>query len=336
MDRNPVSSALVDGIVQAFAHGQGEALPGGVSSDIRMIEYAGARYCIKQALPRLKVQAEWRAPIERNHCEAEWLRVVAGIAPSVVPRVLHEDRAAGWFVMEYLPPEQYPVWKAQLRDGVIEPEMAVAVGREFARIHAHTANRSDLAERFATDHIFYPIRLEPYLIATGRVHPDLAPRLQQLSDTTRSVRLALVHGDVSPKNILSGNSGPVFLDAECAWYGDPAFDLAFVLNHLLLKCVWRPQWTTRYLESFTALQDAYLSGVSWEPRAEMEARAAHLLPGLLLGRVDGKSPAEYVSASADKDLIRGVARGLLFEPVATLAEVRTAWASACGKRPKAS
>jgi hypothetical protein len=29
--------------------------------------------------------------------------------------------------------------------------------------------------------------------------------------------------------------------------------LAFVLNHLLLKCVWRPQWTQGYLHCFAAL-----------------------------------------------------------------------------------
>ena len=159
-------------------------------------------------------------------------------------------------------------------------------------------------------------------------HPDLAPRLRELSDATMRTHLALVHGDVSPKNILAGPRGPVFLDAECAWYGDPAFDLAFVLNHLLLKCIWRPQWTARYLACFGALRDAYLAGVDWESRVAIETRTAHLLPGLLLGRVDGKSPAEYVTAPSERDLIRGVARPLLLHPAATLDEVLHAWSGA--------
>ncbi|MEP7084760.1 MAG: phosphotransferase, partial [Betaproteobacteria bacterium] len=138
-EHNPARSAPVASIVEAIARGGGEALPGGVSSDIKMLECDGARYCIKQALPKLKVEADWRAPIERNHSEAEWLRVVAEISPSSVPRILHEERAAGWFVMEYLPPEHYPVWKAQLRDGAIDPSMAARVGSELAKIHAHTA-----------------------------------------------------------------------------------------------------------------------------------------------------------------------------------------------------
>jgi aminoglycoside phosphotransferase (APT) family kinase protein len=335
MTRIPTSTSFVRCMMVAAANAEATLLPGGVSSDIRLVEHDGAQYCLKQALPRLKVEADWRAPVERNHSEAEWLRVVGEIVPEAVPRVVFEDQAAGWFAMEYLPPAQYPVWKTQLRDGVIVPAVAAAVGRQLARIHAATAGRADMAERFATGHIFYPIRPEAYLIATAQVHSDLASRLRDLSDTTMRTRLALVHGDVSPKNILTGARGPVLLDAECAWYGDPAFDLAFVLNHLLLKCVWRPQWTSRYLECFDALRDAYLAGVEWESRAAMQARTAHLLPGLLLGRVDGKSPAEYITAEADRDMIRGVARALLLRPVPTLGEVRDLWAAACrGRRGK--
>ena len=108
----------------------------------------------------------------------------------------------------------------------------------LARIHAFSAARPQLAAEFATDAIFFDIRLEPYLLATAARHPDLAPRIEALVKTTQANTVALVHGDVSPKNILVGAEGPVLIDAECAWWGDPAFDIAFCLNHLLLKCLW--------------------------------------------------------------------------------------------------
>ena len=114
---------------------------------------------------------------------------------------------------------------------------------------------------------------------------------------------ALVHGDVSPKNILVRDAGPVFLDAECAWWGDPAFDLAFCLNHMFLKSVWVPHAREGFLRCYDALSSAYLAGVAWEARAELEERAATLLPGLLLGRVDGKSPVEYLD-EAGRSLVR--------------------------------
>ena len=307
-------------------------LPGGVSSDIRLVEFDGGRYCVKQALAKLKVEADWRAPVERNHSEAEWLRVAAGIVPDAVPRVLYEDQRHGWFVMQYLDPSDHPVWKAQLRDGVIDPAFASATGRCLAAIHSATAGDADIAQRFATDHIFYPIRPEPYLIATARSHPDVAPQLERLSDVTMQTRRALVHGDVSPKNILCGPHGPVFLDAECAWYGDPAFDLAFVLNHMLLKGVWRPQWSNRYIECFDALAAAYLQRVDWELVAGLEQRTAQLLPGLLLGRIDGKSPVEYIVDEDDRQMVRDAALALLRDPPDALAQVRDVWIRARDSR----
>jgi aminoglycoside phosphotransferase (APT) family kinase protein len=135
-----------------------------------------------------------------------------------------------------------------------------------------------------------------------------------------------VHGDVSPKNILAGPDGPVFLDAECAWYGDPAFDLAFCLNHLLLKCLLRPDAADGFLACFDALAAAHLAGVVWEDAAGLQARAARLLPALFLARIDGKSPVEYVTREADKHRVRDLAVPLVRDPPARLSAVRDAWA----------
>jgi Ser/Thr protein kinase RdoA (MazF antagonist) len=160
---------------------------------------------------------------------------------------------------------------------------------------------------------------------------------------TQSHKCSLVHGDVSPKNILVDPAGrPVLLDAECAWWGDPAFDLAFCLNHLLLKCLWTPSAREGFGRCFDALAAAYLARVDWEEPAALESRAAALLPGLLLARVDGKSPVEYLGAEAQRETVRRCARQLLLaqrgrSPDAasslqthlsldpTLAAVRAAW-----------
>lgn len=301
-------------------------LAGGVSSDIYRVDVGGRSLCVKRALARLKVAADWQAPVARNRYEVAWMRVAARTVPAAVPEVLGDDPEAGSFAMAFLPPDRYPVWKALLRDGVVDAGTAAAVGTTLGRIHAATADRPEIAAAFATDAIFHAIRLEPYLVATALRHPDLADRLHRLVATTATTRRVLVHGDFSPKNLLVGPDGPVILDAECAWFGDPAFDLAFVLNHLLLKCLWKPAGRVRYLAAYAALARAYLAHVAWEPAPAMAARTAALLPGLLLARIDGKSPVEYLTADADRQHVRAVARKLLVDPARDLETLLARWA----------
>jgi aminoglycoside phosphotransferase (APT) family kinase protein len=300
-------------------------LDGGISSDIWRVEIGARKYCIKRALAQLKVSQLWEAPIERNDAEWKWLAAAETIWPGSVPCLVAQDRDAGLFVMDYLDPDRYPNWKSQLRDGILREETAVAVAERLVAIHAATAGRPEIAAAFDTGACFYAIRLEPYLVATGRVHTDLAPQLEALAGTTLATKRALVHGDVSPKNILVGPDGPVFIDAECAWYGAPAFDLAFCLNHLLLKCLWRPQNARGFLQLFDRLTETYLAGVSWQPRAEMEALTAALLPALLLGRIDGKSPIEYVTDEREKNQVRDFARRFIATRVDHLDVIREAW-----------
>ena len=313
-------------LLPAGAVPHGEPLAGGVSSDIWRVAWpGGGPVCVKRALPKLKVAADWRAPVARNLYEARWMRHAAAAAPGSAPGLLGQDEATGTLAMQWLPPENHALWKDRLRQGDTEPSFAAEVARRLSRIHAASAADPSTAGEFPTDAIFHSIRLEPYLLAAARAHPDRAEALERLTSTTAATRRALVHGDVSPKNILSGPRGPVFLDAECAWWGDPAFDLAFCLNHLLLKCLWTPSARAGFLACFDALAAAYLAGVEWEPAAVLEERAARLLPGLFLARVDGKSPVEYLTDEADKDRVRRTARALLAAPVERLGAVRAAW-----------
>ena len=316
-----------------FAHGLAEAgerprwqaLAGGVSSDIWRVDLRRGSVCVKRALPKLRVAAEWYAPVDRNAYEWAWLGFAASVCPGHVPTPLAHDARAGLFAMEYLAADRHPVWKQQLLEGVVEPSTAAAVGDVLGRIHAASAGRADMAAAFDSTANFHALRLEPYLLATAERHADLAEVLHALTERTAAARIALVHGDVSPKNILVGPNGPVFLDAECAWYGDPAFDLAFCLNHLLLKAIPRPGCGAGLRAAFDALAGAYLARVEWEAALGLEARAAALLPGLLLARCDGKSPVEYLTREADRERVRAVARALLRRPLAMLGEVASAW-----------
>ena len=238
---NDILAVLRRGAMLDFeAEPAGEPLTGGVSSDIWRVDLASGPVCVKRALARLKVRADWRAPVERSGYEAAWIEIARGVSPSAAPELLYIDQAAGAVVMTFFPPIAIACGRRCCRPGLPSGLPPRPVGMQLARIHAATARRDDVAARFPTDAIFHDIRLEPYLLATARAHPRSRGRWDGWSGGRPPPSLALVHGDVSPKNILLGPDGPVFLDAECAWYGDPAFDLAFCLNHLLLKCLGHP------------------------------------------------------------------------------------------------
>lgn len=303
-----------------------EPLTGGVSCDVFRVETAAGPVCVKRALPRLKVAADWNAPVERSHSEVRWLQTASEIPGVLVPQVIAEHEPAHLFVMSWFDPQAYPVWKSELAAGRIDLGLAGRVGAALAAIHAAAARRPELAADFQTGDLFHALRLEPYLLHAAKAHPDLAATLESLSREILNRGISLVHGDVSPKNILAGPDGPVFLDAECAWWGDPAFDLAFCLNHLLLKCVWRPAYAALYLQAFDVLSRAYLSGVDWEPAPALDARATKLLAGLLLARVDGKSPVEYLVAEADRAFVRSAARSFVQDPPLSLTRLAAAWA----------
>jgi 5-methylthioribose kinase len=301
-------------------------LTGGVSSDLWRVDLPTGTICVKGALAQLKVAHAWHAPVSRNEVECDWLKFAAAVCPGQVPRVVEHDPEAGLFAMEFLSPESHPVWKAQLLDGRVDVAVARQVGDLVGRLHAASATDPDCAARFATDANFDALRIEPYLHVTAEAHPDLRARLIELAGMTSRTHLAVVHGDVSPKNILIGPHGPVLLDAECAWFGDPAFDIAFCLNHLLLKSVKLRGHAARLVAAARALTEGHTRHIDWESPEAFEERMVALLPALALARVDGTSPVEYLDA-AQRHTIRGLARGLLRHPVATLDELLDHWAS---------
>ena len=313
------------GLLKSVESASFEALAGGVSSDIWRVETQGRVYCVKRALSKLKVEADWFAPVERNLFEVAWYQVANGIVPGSAPQVIAHDKIAMLCVMEYLHPDTHKIWKDELRGGRADKTMASQVGILLGRIHADSAGREKIRDSLPDIDIFHAIRLEPYLEALAACHRDLEELLFSLSHRTAGKRLTMIHGDVSPKNILVGPTGPVFIDAECACIGDPAFDLAFCLNHFLLKCLWRPDSQADFIACFRAMCTSYLSQVTWEDPFELEARAASLLPGLFLARVDGKSPVEYVTNEDDKAKVRRCARALLFASPVRLIEVADAW-----------
>ena len=304
-------AGIVEGLRRAGLIGAEEPrlvpLAGGVSCDVWKLETAQGPVVVKRPLAKLRVAADWRAPVERGASEVRWLRRAREVDPRMAPEVLAELPGHG-FVLRFLP--DAPVWKDELVAGHGAPGFAAAVGLRIAALHSATAFSDADRAAFPTDEMFRALRVDPFILHVARADAELAPVLHAIADDLTARKVALVHGDVSPKNILVHADGPVFLDAECAVFGDPAFDLAFCTTHLLLKHVWlggvRP--------AAEALVAAYAGRVDWEAPDAVLERAGPLTAALLLARVEGKSPAPYLIDPAHRDCVRGQARALLHRP----------------------
>ena len=286
-----------------------EPLTGGVSCDVWKVDTPTGPIVVKRPLPQLRVVAEWLAPVERGISEVRWLRRARGVDPRLAPEVLAELPDYS-FAMRFLP--GCPVWKDELMAGRVDAAFAAQVGQGIAAIHTATAHSENDRAAFPNDAMFRALRVDPFLLYVAQHDAALAPALTALADDLTSRKIALVHGDVSPKNILVSTGGPVFLDAECAVYGDPAFDLAFCTTHLLLKAAWSGD--ARLGDAAAALAAAYRAGIDWEDADDLLLRAGQLTAALLLARVEGKSPAPYLTDPDHKNIVRDQARALIRAP----------------------
>ena len=103
-------------------------------------------------------------------------------------------------------------------------------------------------------------------------------------------RTALVHGDYSPKNLLVDGEQVVVLDFEVTHWGDPRFDLAFCLCHLVLKA----QRTGADRSAFRTAVEAVLVGYGESGPHIVDRDLWSVLACLLLARLEGDSPVEYL------------------------------------------
>ncbi len=292
-------------------------LTGGVASDIARVRVREKDICAKFALAKLKVTEDWQAPVHRNAAEYAWLAVAAELFPDSGVRLFGRSETQHGFAMEYLSGEDVYLWKSALLVEAAGRGEARSVGDMLGRIHAASTKPGFDTRPFQNRDDFRALRIEPYLTFTACRHPALAA-LTELAENLYGSADVLVHGDVSPKNILFRADAPILLDAECASMGDASFDPSFCLNHLVLKAIHLPGSRERYLGNVLEFWAAYASHIAWEPAEALEARVCRLLPALMLARVDGKSPVEYLTET-EREMVRWISIKLIQEPASNLA-----------------
>lgn len=323
MDKDLVISALREANLISDSQPEFKPLKGGVSSDIYRIKSDDNTYVVKQALSKLNVEDDWFADTSRNQNEQEFLRFLSDIKPDSVPRLLYNNKEHSFFVMEYLSGD-FKNWKNELMMGLFDERIARNSAELLAGIHNKSWEDERLKKKFNKAENFYELRTEPYLVTTGNRHPDLKNLFIEEAERLKTHQEAIVHGDFSPKNLMVKEDKVVLLDHEVAWFGDPAFDLAFFLNHLYLKMLFHSKKTGKIQDLTKEIWSTYFDRLGNQKRQQMEERTNRLLLMLMLARVDGKSPVEYLEDD-QKEFVRYFVKKHLPGHSFLQAEINRAW-----------
>jgi 5-methylthioribose kinase len=288
-------------------------LTGGVSNAVLRVRLTGqADLVLKQSLGQLRTKEVWLCERERIFSEQAALELLEGVAPEgSLPRILFAD-PANYLIAMSAAEEEAPTWKEELLAGRVD----LGLCRQAAALQAAFWRAGTGGERFADLALFEQLRLDPYYRFTAGRHADLERYFAAAAEQARQQRVGLTHGDWSPKNFLVQGGGRLFsIDYEVMHYGDPSFDVAFLLNHFLLKGWRAPQWRGLYAAGALGYWEALPKPWEW-----LEEGTIRHLGCLQLARVDGKSPVEYLS-ELQRVQVRRFARDIIQNPPRRVAEI---------------
>lgn len=314
-----VATLLVElGVLPRGIRPEIRPLSGGVANVVLAVRWHGGEVVVKQALPRLRVKADWAFDPARTRIERECLELLARILPAgSVPHVVAYDAEDGVLAMTHAPPGGVP-WKIPLLAGEADPAVAARVGALLGLTHRRAPEDVDAPALFREQWPLIQGRVEPFHRSIAEVHPDLRHVVDAEVDRLLTTRTTLVLGDCSPKNVIAYPDRVLLLDLEVAHWGDPAFDVAFMLAHLTLKARHAPSAAAALRRCADAFMTAYADAATGIVPPDDAVIAE--LACLLLARVDGKSPVEYLDHARDAHAVRAAARTLLLHPPTSLPE----------------
>lgn len=304
-------------------------VPLSLSQDARIfrVEFAGRALCVKWTQFAAGSDAD-EAIADRVEAESRWLKLARSTVADCAPAVLGILPSGGWLALEYLDETAFPSWHGRLANGQVEPWVAAELGHLTGRLHATTAQSPSVAQHFAQPAAYRALRLAPAFGRIAAAHADCAPQLQRIEAELAAAQIAVVHGDLTPENVLSGPRGPVLIDADCAHHGDPAVDVAAVLAAFCVRIAGHCRLRAEYAACWEAFHRSYAAHVVWEITDRIEARVAALVPALVLGAIESGTVAGFDGASAAGRAARDAARELLLAPPGRLGALRDAWLDA--------
>ena len=130
-------------------------------------------------------------------------------------------------------------------------------------------------------------------------NPQIEVAIRKLINELEADKTTIVHGDFSPKNIMVAMNDEIYiLDFEVAHVGNPVFDLAFLIAHLVCKFFRTDDRLHAKLLANTAA--AFVK--EYEKIRPISPSVAKHAALIALARVEGKSPVNYLSVEQQRKL----------------------------------
>jgi len=285
-------------VIQKEDNPQVEVLTGGVSNVVLAITTTTQKLVLKQALAELAVSEKWEADQRRAIVEANAIELFNKLTPTQVPKLIFLDPERFVLVLERVPLGS-TVWKSDLLAGVINPDIGLKLGATLASWHNYGEKNVEVKVKFMEDSLFEQLRIDPFYRFVAAKNPEIEVSIRMLINEIEGDTTTIVHGDFSPKNIMVSTNDDVYiLDFEVTHVGNPVFDLAFLLAHLLCK----------FFRTDDRLHAKLLSNTATSFVKEYQG-LRRISPSLTrhaaliaLARVEGKSPVNYLSLDAQHKL----------------------------------
>jgi 5-methylthioribose kinase len=299
LDETTVIDYLISkGVIGADELAEVEVLTGGVSNVVLAITTPNKKLVLKQALAELKVSEKWEADQRRAIVEANAIELFHQLSPAQVPKLVFLDSERFILILERVPVGS-TVWKSDLLAGVINPDIGAKLGKTLATWHNFGEKNPEAKIKFMEDSLFEQLRIDPFYRFVAAKNPQLEVAIRKLINELEGDKTTIVHGDFSPKNIMASMNDDIYiLDFEVTHVGNPVFDLAFLIAHLLCK----------FFRAEERLQAKLLANTAatftreYQKLRPIDPSLAKHAALIALARVEGKSTVNYLSESQQKKL----------------------------------
>jgi 5-methylthioribose kinase len=286
-------------IISASDQAEVEVLTGGVSNVVLAITTRNQKMVLKQALAELMVAQRWEADQRRAIVEANAIALFHKLSPDQVPNLVFLDPERFILILDRVPVGS-TVWKSDLLDGVINPDIAEVLGTTLAQWHNFGEKDKEARLQFMEDSLFEQLRIDPFYRFVAAKNEALKPVISKLINELEGDKTTIVHGDFSPKNIMVGMDDQVYiLDFEVTHVGNPVFDLAFLLAHLLCKKFRTDEPLEEKLLGASA--ERFIN--AYEVIRPIDSSLSLHTALIALARVEGKSPVNYLDSSKQSALV---------------------------------